>query len=133
MVRLFIYRDFDLLLKGVTKCRQTFGGQRIQPGFKPVSAIIHNSKRMNAACRWRRHPERIVSFYPRLYGAEGDQPPVTRKEKEAVSRCALPDFTLKSTPSAGHVDVPETRVRASRTVGGLPCLARLCKEIMYYV
>ena len=30
-----------------------------------------------------------MSFYPRLYGSEGDQPPVTRKEKEAISRCAL--------------------------------------------
>jgi len=39
--------------------------------------------------RWRQHPERVVSFYPRLYSAEGDQPPVTRKEKVAISRCAV--------------------------------------------
>ena len=38
--------------------------------------------------RWRQHPERVVSFYPRLYSADGDQPPVTRKEKVAISRCA---------------------------------------------
>ncbi len=38
--------------------------------------------------RWRQHPERVVSFYPRLYDADGDRPPVTRKEKVAISRCA---------------------------------------------